>query len=79
MRMNENTKKLEVVCNCCGNTIKTSKGIVMEGVLPVNADWGYFSQKDGEVHRFDVCEHCYNQWITSFKIPIEVVRKNEML
>lgn len=79
MRVNENTKKLEVTCNCCGNRIKTQKDVVVEGVLPVNADWGYFSQKDGEVHRFDICEQCYNQWIASFKIPIEVVRKNEML
>lgn len=79
MRRNENTKKMEVQCNCCKKKILVENGIVMEGVLSVQADWGYFSDKDGEIHRFDICEQCYEEWISQFKIPIEVVSKNEML
>ncbi len=79
MRKNENTKKLEVLCNCCKKKIRVENGIVMEGVLSVQADWGYFSGKDGEIHKFDICEQCYEKWVSQFKIPIEVVSKNEML
>lgn len=79
MRKNENTKKMEVLCNCCKKKILVENGIVMEGVLSVQADWGYFSKKDGEIHKFDICEQCYEEWISQFKIPIEVVSKNEML
>lgn len=79
MRINENTKKLEVTCNCCGKKIKTSKGVMLEGVLSLYVDWGYFSEKDGEVHKLDICEKCYDKWVAAFKIPIDVVSKNEML
>lgn len=79
MRKNENTKKMEVLCNCCKKKIIVENGIIMEGVLSVQADWGYFSKKDGEIHKFDICEQCYEEWISQFKIPIDVVSKNEML
>lgn len=79
MRTHVNTKKLEVVCNCCEKRLSVENGIVMEGVLRVQAEWGYFSKKDGEVHSFDICEDCYDKWITGFKIPIDIVRKTEML
>ncbi len=79
MRINENTKKMEVVCNCCGRKLTASKGVVKEGVLSINADWGYFSKKDGEIHKIDICEECYDKWKLSFKIPIDIVSKNEML
>lgn len=31
---------------------------------------GIFSHKDGELHRFDICEECYDTWIASFQIPV---------
>lgn len=79
MRSDKEKKTLIVRCNSCGKDLKTSKGIVMEGVVKMNVDWGYFSNKDGEVHKLDICEKCYDEWIKSFKIPIDVVRKTEML
>lgn len=79
MRKNENTRQMEVVCNCCKKKILVENGIVKEGILSVQADWGYFSEKDGEIHRFDICEQCYEKWVSQFKIPIEVVSKIEML
>jgi hypothetical protein len=51
----------------------------MEGVLPVTAFWGYFSEKDGEHHTFDLCESCYDKWIAGFQIPVEKKIENEML
>ena len=28
----------------------------MKGVFRVDYEWGYFSEKDGERHAFDLCE-----------------------
>ncbi len=79
MRRKENNDKIVVRCNNCGKDIKTNKDIAVEGLLSLNVDWGYFSEKDGEVHEIDICEECYDKWISQFKIPIDIVRKNEML
>ena len=56
----------KIFCNRCG------KEITGQDVLSVEKRWGYFSQKDGETHRFDLCEECYDEWIASFQIPIEI-------
>ena len=39
-------------------------------MLTVEKRWGYFSHKDGELHRFDICEECYDTQIASFQIPV---------
>ena len=48
----------KIVCNKCKKEITVEKR------------WGYFSHKDGELHRFDICEECYDTWIASFQIPV---------
>ena len=56
MRKYEEKKEnqvVEVYCNCCGKKLAVKDGMIMEGVLPVTAFWGYFSEKDGEHHTFD--------------------------
>ena len=68
---NENKEIEEVVCNCCGKTIKTEHGIVKEGIFMAEIKWGYFSEKDGEIHSFDMCEACYDKMTESFQVPIE--------
>lgn len=69
----------ELYCNCCGKKIKTQGDRVMEGVFPVQTQWGYFSDKDGEIHEFDLCEACYDKWISGFQIPVEKKIENELL
>ncbi len=59
----------EIRCNICGKVIKKEQGILKEDVLEVVKDWGYFSEKDMERHKFLICESCYDQWISGFKIP----------
>ena len=49
MKKYENGKLIKVVCNQCGREIKTEKEIIKEGICSVEMDWGYFSDKDGEV------------------------------
>ena len=49
------TKKL-LYCNCCGKRILSR---MEQDVVTVEQRWGYFSEKDGEIHRFCICESCY--------------------
>ena len=46
--------------------------IAQEDVLDVEKRWGYFSKRDNEVHKFDLCEQCYDELIATFQIPIEI-------
>ena len=66
-------KQLEqVICNCCGKSLKLKEQVVLEGFCPVRVSWGYFSEKDGERHSFTLCEACYDRIIRSFAIPVKV-------
>ena len=46
--------------------------MIEEDVLSVEKRWGYFSNKDNEVHHFDLCEECYDEIVATFQIPIEI-------
>jgi hypothetical protein len=69
----------ELICNVCGKRIVTEHGIFKEDVFEAAKEWGYFSKYDLEVHKFNMCEECYDAFIASFKVPIEVVKKKEVL
>lgn len=79
MKRINDLQELEVCCNKCGRPIIVENNIIKEGLLEVQADWGYFSLRDLEVHKFDVCESCYEEWVKTFKVPIDIVSKIEML
>lgn len=72
-------KNREIYCNACGRKLRIENDMVMEGVFPAELEWGYFSNKDGEIHAFDLCEECYDKWIATFKLPVEKSYKNELL
>lgn len=59
-----------IICNKCGREIPVSKGVPQEDFLEVEKSWGYFSDKDGETDRFDLCEDCYDEFVRSFKIKV---------
>ncbi len=69
----------DVRCNVCGKKIIMEQGIMKEDVFEAAKEWGYFSKYDLEVHKFNICVECYDKLISTFKIPIEVVRKKEVL
>lgn len=69
----------EVFCNYCGKHLKTEAGIVKEGVVPVDITFGYFSDKDGQVHSLDLCEKCYDNLIQQFEAPVTIRQTNELL
>ena len=61
-------------CHCCGNVIEKNDFIRIEKT------WGYFSnQKDGQTHRFCVCETCYDAWVRGFKYAPEVEEVTEWI
>lgn len=67
------TKEIKkIICNRCGREIQAENGQPTAGVFSVDYQWGYFSEKDGETHRFDLCEFCYDEWIKEFLIPVTV-------
>lgn len=72
---NEQVKEVKeiekIICNKCGREIPVLGGVPQEDVLEVTKRWGYFSDKDNQVDRFDLCERCYDELVRSFKIQIE--------
>ena len=68
-----------VVCNVCGRSLKMEKGILVEEAFEATKEWGFFSDRDLEVHKFTICEMCYDRIISEFKVPIKVSKKNEVL
>ncbi len=60
-----------IYCNCCAKPIERTK-IIGKYVdhLHVEKAWGYFSSKDLMGHSFNICEKCYDEWISSFVIPV---------
>ena len=69
----EETKVVEsIFCNKCGKEISGKNNILEADVLSVDKRWGYFSNKDNEVHKFDLCEECYDEFIGTFQIPVEI-------
>lgn len=63
-------KECSVKCNCCGKEIASDKYGYTSDYLSVNKRWGYNSSFDNEIHSFDICEECYKNIISNFKIPI---------
>lgn len=65
------TKEIDrIICNKCGKEICVNDGCPKEDVLTVEKRWGYFSGKDNEIHEFDLCEECYDEFIQTFAIPV---------
>ncbi|MBR3807102.1 MAG: hypothetical protein IKJ15_01850 [Lachnospiraceae bacterium] len=69
----------EAFCNCCKKQLKIKNGIITEGVFSVGYAFGYFSNKDEEIHKFDLCEKCYDEWTKTFQIPVEIADNTELL
>ena len=69
----------KVICNQCKKEIPVQNGIPTEETFHGEAQWGYFSHRDGEKHSFDLCETCYEKWIAGFALPIEIKEMTELL
>lgn len=60
----------QIKCNKCGKEIHMQEGERQDDCLKVVKEWGYFSEKDTELHEFYICEPCYDAMIQEFVIPI---------
>ena len=64
----------DVICDCCGNSMKVeiSPGIDPEfyGLVDQKYYGGYNSTHftDGVRYDFDVCEECLAKWLKTFKV-----------
>ena len=72
-------KELGGVCKMCGRELKTENGLLMEDAFEAAKEWGYFSKKDLELHKFTICEACYDRLIETFLIPVERQVKKEVM
>lgn len=80
MRKYKNDGTLEtVICNACGKKVAVKDGIVREGVLGMEYSWDYFSEKDGEIHRLELCEACYDRLVQTLRVPVEIEERTEWL
>ncbi len=68
----------ELRCNGCGKLLKVENGILKEDVFEGKKQWGYFSERDGEIHSFLLCEACYNEMIKKFALMPEVTEATEL-
>jgi len=71
-------RKIRTYCNMCGKEIG-SKENKYEAVAVIKVEWGYFSEKDGEIHKIRLCEKCYDSWVEKFALPVEIEIKKELL
>ncbi len=75
----ESGRLTEVRCNCCGRALSVKNGILEEECIRAETPFGFFSRKDGQIHRFDLCEDCYDRLTKAFRIPIEIEERTEVL
>ncbi len=69
----------EMFCDRCGKKIHVKDGIVMEGVFSFEYEWGFFSNKDGEIHSADLCEKCYDEVVSLCNIKVIKKEKTEII
>lgn len=74
-KMIKDTVLTKVYCNKCGKLIFDHDTKKKSDYLSLTKEWGYFSNKDMEIHNFDLCEACYDAFIESFKYPPNRTKK----
>lgn len=78
-KYNENNLLVAAFCNHCGKQLTVTNGMITEGIFSVEYPFGYFSNKDEEIHKMDLCEICYDNWIKDFSIPVTIANNTEIL
>ena len=52
---------------------------MLSDYIEVKKEWGYFSNKDTQIHEFKICERCYDRIVKQFEISPKVTEKSEIL
>ncbi len=69
----------QVICNRCGKKLIVENGLLKDAAYEGRQTFGYFSEKDGVTHQFDLCEKCYDEWIREFLIPVSETESPELI
>lgn len=59
-----------VACNKCGKIFVIENDVIKEECVHMKHAFGFFSEKDGIKHSFDLCEACYDAIVKDFQIPV---------
>lgn len=68
-----------IICNCCGQEMKTVNGIARQDYLLIKKAWGYFSNKDGKIQELILCEACWDELCEGCKIPVVTTEATELM
>lgn len=60
----------KVYCNMCGECIEADISGNINDYVHIAKKWGYNSDMDGEKHNIDLCQKCYKDMISKFKIKV---------
>ena len=72
-------KLKKAICNNCKKELRVERGILKEGIFEGTHTFGYFSNKDGMTHKFDLCEECYDRMVGRFLIPVTEIEEKEIM
>lgn len=72
-------KLVKAVCNGCKKEMQVENGILKEGLFEGKQTFGFFSDKDGTTHKFDLCEACYDSMVEKFALPVEEIEEKEIM
>jgi len=56
---------VDIFCNKCQKELDLNFG-----EIDISIEHGFGSKYDFEIHKFDLCNTCYDEFILSFKIPV---------
>lgn len=69
----------KIICNCCGEEIRVERGIPVQDYLHIKKEWGYFSGKDGKIQQVVLCEACWDNISSQFRIPASATEVTELI
>ena len=64
----ESTELHDVLCDCCGNSCKTSFGFEY---MELKSSWGFSSGKDLQRWSAQVCETCVDEKLSFIKFNVK--------
>lgn len=56
----------KIICNACG---KAAKHPDCTDITPVDIEFSYGSEQDGQTWSFDICDTCIKDVVSKFKVP----------
>ena len=60
----------DVTCDVCG--ISCIKGQCGPEYVRIDKIWGFDSNKDGEIHKAEICEECWDRIVRTMEIRVQV-------